>query len=73
MIQKFSMYPDTLSVPEFVQGYCAIVMANIPMMEETKAAIDHVGYLASVFCGCSSAVWVAAWGLRLSAYHGGSG
>ena len=39
---------DTLSIPEFVQGYCAIVVANIPVREEMKAAIDHMGYLATV-------------------------
>ena len=41
---------DTLSVPEFVQGYCAIVVANIPVLEEMKAAIDHVGYVKNVVC-----------------------
>ena len=38
---------DSLSIPEFVQGHCAIVVANIPI-KETRAAIDHVGYLASL-------------------------
>ena len=47
----------TLSVPEFVQGYCAIVMANITVMEEMKALINHVGYLASVMNDTEGSSW----------------
>ena len=48
---------DSLTIPEFVQGYSAIVVTNIPVMEETKAAIDHVGYLASVMNDTEGGDW----------------
>ena len=48
---------DTLSIPEFVVGYCNIVIASLPIMTETKIAIDHVGYLSDVMADIEGGEW----------------
>ena len=37
-----------MSIPEFVVGYCNIVIASLPVNNDTEVAADHVGYLADV-------------------------
>ena len=41
---KKAMY-DTMSIPEFVVGYCKIVVASHP---DIRVTADHVGYLSDV-------------------------
>ena len=48
---------DTLSIPEFVVGYCSIVIASLPVINENKIAIDHVGYLSDVMSDVECGEW----------------
>ena len=37
---------DTMSVQEFVIWYCHIIVSNIPVSEDTGAALDHIFFFA---------------------------
>ena len=48
---------DTLSVPEFVAGYCSIILSFLPIMKETHAAIDHSDYLIDTMYDTKGGEW----------------
>ena len=45
---------DSMSIPEFVAGYCKIVIASLP---DVKVTADHVGYLADVMSDIEGGQW----------------
>ena len=55
---------DTSSIPEFVVGYCHIVVANLPVIKETEVAIDHVGYLSDMMSDIEGGDWDLVRGLH---------
>ena len=46
-----------MSIPEFVVGYCNIVIASLPVNNNTEVAADHVGYLADVMSDVDGGDW----------------
>ena len=46
MVKK-ALY-DSMSVVEFMLGYCGIVLASLPAMEETGVLTDHIDYLGAM-------------------------
>ena len=53
---KKALY-DTMSIPEFVVGYCNIVIASLPVNNDTEVAADHVRYLADVTLDVDGGDW----------------
>ena len=48
---------DSMTIPEFVIGYCHIVVSNIPVIPETEAALDHISYLSDVMGDTEGGEW----------------
>ena len=48
---------DTLSCPEFIQGYCNVILANLPVINETVIAIDHIDYLSEMMSDTAGRDW----------------
>ena len=48
---------DTLSVPEFVVGYCGVIIANLSIMQETRVASDHFNYLSDMVSDIEGGEW----------------
>ena len=48
---------DTMSVPEFVMGYCRIIVSLLPFMSETKIALDHLDYLTDMMSHTEGGDW----------------
>ena len=60
---------DTMSIPEFVVGYCHIVIARLPVMKETEIAIDHVGYLSDMMSDVEGGDWDLVRGSHRQVLH----
>ena len=56
-------------IPEFVVGYCHIVIANLPVMKETEIAIDHVGYLSNMMSDIEGGDWDLVRGSHRQVLH----
>ena len=48
---------DTMSIPDFVVGYFNIVIASLPVNNDTGVAADHVEYLADVMSDIDGGDW----------------
>ena len=48
---------DTMSIPEFVVGYCKIAMASLPVSCDTEVTADHMGYLSDVMSDIEGGEW----------------
>ena len=48
---------DTLSIPEFVVGYCSVIVANLPNIPDTRVAIDHICYMSDVMSDIEGGDW----------------
>ena len=53
---KKALY-DSLSVSEFVMGYCNIIASTLKVGAETAQAFDHISYLIDVMSDVDSAGW----------------
>ena len=48
---------DTLCISEFVVGYCGVIVANLPVSDDTHVARDHVDYLSDVMGDIEGGEW----------------
>ena len=48
---------DTLSISEFVVGYCGVIVASLPVSDDTHVARDHVDYLSDVMGDIEGGEW----------------
>ena len=48
---------DSMSMPEFVQGYLHIIAASLPLSDDTAPAYDHIAYLCDLMADAQHTEW----------------
>ena len=60
---------DTLSVPKYVQGYCNVILANLPVINENVIAIDHIYYLSEMMSDTEGGDWEIVHNSHMQVLH----